>query len=143
MLWTDFVDNNGWMDPWREFERLNRTFSRMPRRNSIDFPAINLWVDSDLAIVTTEIPGLDVQDINISVIGKSLTLRGSRKRDELGENESYHRQERWNGEFSKTVQLPFNIESEKVEAKLSRGVLRITLPKAEAERPKKIEIKDN
>jgi HSP20 family protein len=66
-----------------------------------------------------------------------------RKADELGDDESYHRRERWAGQFSKTIELPFNVQAEKVEAKFSKGILSITLPRAEAEKPKKIIIKSD
>jgi len=100
-----------------------------------------MWVEAENVVVTSEIPGIDISDIEISVVGKSLTLRGSRKQDELKEQESYHRRERWNGRFSKTVELPFLIQTDRVNATFSKGVLSITLPRAEAEKPKKINIK--
>jgi len=140
MLWTEF-NNNTFIDPWREFERLNRMFSRVPSQRSYEFPAINLWVDSDRSLVTTEIPGIEPDDIEISVIEKTLTLRGTRKADDLKENESFHRRERWHGQFSKTVELPFRVEASKVNASFKKGILIITLPRAEEEKPKKIEIK--
>ena len=141
MLWTDLNYDNGLMDPWRELERMSNAFSRLSGRTSHEFPLINMWVDSDSVTVTSEIPGIDADNIEISVVGKSLTLRGSRKQDEAKENESYHRRERWNGRFTKTVELPFHVQTDRVDAKFSRGVLNITLPRAEAEKPKKIEIK--
>ena len=92
----------------------------------------------DHAVVTTEIPGIDPSAIEISVINDSLTLRGSRKPEELKEAESYHRRERWSGQFTKTLKMPFAVESGKVEARFSKGVLYISLPRAEAEKPRKI-----
>lgn len=141
MLWTDLNNYNGFLDPWREFERMNRGLSRLSGRTSHDFPPLNVWTDADSAIVTSEIPGIDAGDIEISVTGKTLSLRGSRKADELGKDESYHRRERWAGQFSKTIELPFHVQTEQVKATFSKGILRITLPRAEAEKPKKIDIK--
>jgi HSP20 family protein len=140
MLWTEF-NNNTFIDPWRDFERLNRMFSRVSSQRSYEFPAVNLWVDSDSSVVTTEMPGIEPNDIEISVIGKSLTLRGTRKSDDLKENEAFHRRERWHGQFSKTIELPFRVEASKVSATFRKGVLYITLPRAEEEKPRKIEIK--
>ncbi len=140
MLWTEF-SNNTFVDPWRDFERLNRMFSRVPSKRCCEFPAINLWVDSDRSIVTTEIPGIKPDDIEISVIEKSLTLRGTRKADDLKENEAFHRRERWHGQFSKTVELPFRVDASKVNASFKKGILVIKLPRAEEEKPRKIEIK--
>ena len=140
MLWTEF-NNNTMIDPWREFERLNRMFSRVSSQRSREFPAVNLWVDSEHAVLTTEIPGIEPDDIDISVVGKSLVLRGSRKADDLKEKEAYHRKERWQGQFSKTIELPFKVETAKVNASFKKGILCITLPRAEEEKPRKIDIK--
>jgi HSP20 family protein len=97
-------------------------------------------VGADQAVVTTELPGVDRETIDVSVSGNVLTLKGSRNPEELKEDESYHRRERWHGEFSKTLDLPFDIEVQKVEAKFSKGILTVTLPRAEAEKPRKISI---
>jgi HSP20 family protein len=141
MLWTDRNYDNGFMDSWRDLERMSSTLSRLQGRNAHEFPPINMWVDADTVTVTSEIPGINVDDIEISVVGKSLTLRGSRKQDEMKENEAYHRRERWNGRFSKTVEMPFHVQTDRVDARFSKGVLNITLPRAEAENPKRIDIK--
>ena len=84
---------------------------------------------------------VDPETIELSVVGKSLTLRGARQSEELKEGETYHRRERWEGSFSKTVQLPFTVESDKVNARFTRGVLTVELPRAEAEKPRKIIVK--
>jgi HSP20 family protein len=141
MLWTDRNYDNGFMDSWRDLERMSSTLSRLQGRTAHEFPPINMWVDADTVTVTSEIPGINVDDIEISVVGKSLTLRGSRKQDEMKENEAYHRRERWNGRFSKTVEMPFHVQTDRVDARFSKGVLNITLPRAEAEKPKRIDIK--
>ncbi|GBE03325.1 spore protein SP21 [bacterium BMS3Abin09] len=141
MLWNN--NSNWFWDPWDEFDRMRQSLSRDSFRHSSGFPAINTWVSSDDSVVTTEIPGVDPANIDISVVGRTVTLRGSRRADELQEDESYHRRERWSGEFSKAIELPFNIEADKVTAKFNNGVLYLTLPKAEAEKPRKIEIKSS
>jgi HSP20 family protein len=129
------------MDPWREFERMHRSFSRWVSPSAIEFPAVNVWVAGDAAVVTTELPGIDPSVIDISVVGKTLTLRGSRTPEEFKGDESYHRRERWHGQFTKTIELPFDIDSGKVDAKYSKGILRISLPRAEADKPRKIAVK--
>jgi len=142
MLWTRIRSDDRFLDPWSETERLSRLLSGLDSQMSYKFPKINMWVDAETAVVTTEIPGLATDDIDISVIGKSLTLCGSRKEEDLKEDESFHRRGRWSGQFSKTVELPFNVQADKVDAGFSKGILRITLPRAEAEKPKKITIKN-
>ncbi len=130
-----------------DFERFFEPFWDIPRyryrgaRRRIDFPPFNVWLSDDRAVITTELPGLNPEDIELSVIGKVVTLKGTRKADQLNNGESYHRRERWYGNFTKSIELPFNIENQKVTANFARGILKITLPRAEAEKPKKIEIR--
>ncbi|HVN97691.1 MAG TPA: Hsp20/alpha crystallin family protein [Syntrophorhabdaceae bacterium] len=146
MLWTEGFGTFGQgLDPWFEFRRIenemNRILSRYASPSSGEFPAVNIWAGEDLAVVTTEIPGIDAKTMEISVTGKTLSLRGSREPEESKEGESYHRRERWYGQFTKTLELPFTVEGDKVEARFSKGVLTIRLPRAEAEKPKKINVK--
>jgi HSP20 family protein len=141
MLWSDLERFGELVDPWRDLERMQRAFSRWVTPSTTEFPAVNAWVAGDTALVTTELPGVDPKTIDISVVGRSLTLRGSREPEQLKENESYHRRERWYGQFAKTLELPFDVESAKVEAKFSKGILSITLPRAEADKPRKIAVK--
>ena len=141
MLWTDFERLERQMDPWRELERMSRAFGRPAAPSQAEFPAVNLWVAADGATATMEIAGVNPEEIDISVVGKTLTVRGSRKPGETKKDEQYHRKERWYGRFSRSLELPFNVEANKVKASYSKGVLSVELPRAEAEKPKKIEIK--
>ncbi len=141
MLWTDLERLGRFLDPWNEFERINRYLSRWRTPSATEFPAINLWVSEEEAFVTTEIPGIAAEAIDISLAGSTLTLRGSRLPEELKEGETYHRKERWSGQFSKVIELPFTVEGDKIEAKFINGVLSIKLPRAEAEKPRKITVK--
>jgi HSP20 family protein len=140
MLWTD-MNRLGFPDPWRMFDRMNRAASDLLEPSTGEFPLINVWMDGDRAIVTSELPGMEANDVDISVAGKTATLRGSRSTDASCEGECRHRQERWSGKFSRSLELPFLIDQDKVEAKFSKGVLRLTLPRAEADKPRKISIK--
>jgi len=91
--------------------------------------------------VTAELPGVDPNNLDISVINETLTLRGSRKPPELKEGETFHRRERLFGEFTRTLQLPFRVDSNAVEAHVKNGVLIVKLPRAEADKPRKVAIK--
>jgi len=132
-------------DPFAEVQRLqremNRLFSGATELYAHDFPAVNVWRGENGAIVTAELPGIDPAKLDISVVGDSLTLTGIRELEPLKEGESYHRQERTYGRFARTLQLPFQMDAAKVEAKYEKGTLQITLPRVEAEKPKKISIK--
>ena len=139
----------GWRSSWREMERLRREMNRLigdwpttsAWRAAEGYPAINVWTDEDSAVVTAELPGLDLGDIEIAVEGDVLTLRGNREPQELEEGANYHRKERRFGNFIRTFRLPFIVNAEEVEANYSKGVLTINLPRAEAEKPKTITVR--
>jgi HSP20 family protein len=124
---------------------MNRLFTQMPTGLAGDatqnFPAMNVWMDQDGVVVTAELPGVAPDDIDISVVGDTLTLKGSRQPDELEEGGTYHRRERRYGTFTRAFQLPFQVDPNQVEATFGSGVLQISLPRAEEDKPKKIAVK--
>jgi HSP20 family protein len=128
------------LDPWNEFNRLSRTFNRTARCETCEFPAVNVWVNGEEAVINSEIPGINREAIDISVSGDTVTLRGSRPEEEKKEGASWHRHELWHGDFKKTVQLPFNIDADKVKATYRNGILHVTFPQLESDKPKKIKI---
>lgn len=141
MLWSEGFGRSGSF--WRDWEAIENQMNRLftgTAPSAREFPAINLWTDGDSVLVTTELPGVDPDSIDMSVVGRTLTLRGERQPEKV-ENGTFHRRERWYGKFGKAIELPFNVEAEKVNARFSKGVLYITLPKAEAEKPRKISVK--
>jgi len=125
------------MDLQRE---INRLFSHVGQAAASDYPAINVWERDNSLVVTTEMPGVDPENINVSVTGATLTISGVSKADPIKEGETYLRQERELGNFQRSIQLPFQVDAQKVEAKYERGVLQITLPRLEEDLPKKIKI---
>jgi HSP20 family protein len=122
-------------------KEMNSLLSRLTPPSTQDFPAVNVWVNEESAFVTTELPGVAADTIEISVAGKVLTIKGSREPEKAEEGESYHRRERWYGKFTKTLDMPFPVDPAKVEAKFNKGVLSISLPRLEADKPKKITVK--
>jgi len=124
------------MDLQRE---INRLFSNVSQ-TATDYPAINVWEKDDRIVVTTELPGMDPEKINISVNGAVLTIAGESTADPIKEGEVYLRQERESGNFQRNFQMPFQVDSQKVEAKYEKGVLQITLPRIKEALPKKIKI---
>jgi HSP20 family protein len=151
MLWQDLNRNGnrlrraGWPGSiWREMDRMQREMNRLLGQSRLvapGFPATNVWSGADSVIVTAEVPGVDPEQLEISVVNETLALSGERNLVELGENEKYHRRERGYGRFSRTIQLPFRVAADQVEASFTNGVLHITLPRAEEDRPKKITVK--
>lgn len=135
---------------WREMERLRRdmdrlfevTVPRFQRARGVRFPAINVWADeNEGAFVTAEVPGIAPDTLDIAVTADTLTISGARTPDDLPEEAQYHRRERYCDEFNRSVQLPFTVDKDGVEATVENGVLRITLPRAEDEKPKQIAVK--
>jgi len=131
-------------DPWSQLERLNRemngTFTLPRRQPSVAYPPLNIHTGEEDVVITTEIPGIDVSDIDLSVTGDVLSIKGTRKAYDAKEGETWHRRERGSGSFYRTVQLPYNVESTRVQADYTNGVLRIVLPRAEADKPRKITV---
>ncbi len=140
MLWHELT---GPWDPWREMERLQDEVSRAlggRGRTGRDYPPMNVWSGDEAVVVTAEVPGIDPADIDISVVNDTLTVRGARKAEELKKGERYHRRERGFGDFVRTVQLPFRIDGDHVEAKMNHGVLVVHLPRAAEDRRRRIEV---
>ena len=116
-------------------------FDDMPqgRTYGAAYPALNTWEDGDSAYVEAELPGMGMDDVEVLVAGSEVTINGERKID-AGEGASWHRRERAQGRFSRTLTLPWEIDADKVEAKLADGVLTVRLPKCESCRPKRVKV---
>lgn len=127
--------------PWREIDRL-RSHAEEMYQNLVDnlesitksgagvYPLLNLFEDSDNLYLTAELPGVNPADLEVSVHGDSLTLRGERKKSEEDETANFHRREREAGFFRRVVSLPVKVDNENVSAAIKNGVLKVTLPKA-------------
>lgn len=140
MFWTRKRSEPFYTTMSRHFDLFDR-FSQRSRQEqgARVFPPFNIWADDTAAILTSEIPGVDMDSIEITVAGKDVDVKGVRK-DENGEGGKVVRRERGHGEFERAFQLPFQIDAGKVEAKLVNGVLEIVLPRAENDKPRKIAI---
>ena len=105
------------------------------------FPAVNLWEDADNVYAEAELPGLKLEDIELTVAGDELTLKGERKACCDRKEATYHRQERSTGSFVRVIRLGMEVDADRIEAALRDGVLRITLPKSAQAKPRKVEVK--
>jgi len=141
MIWQDL--GRPW-DPWKELnalqEDLNRAFSATRTNAADEYPPINVWTNDGSAICTAEIPGIDASDIEVSVVHDTVTIKGTRRPEELSEGDRFHRRERGFGDFTRTLQMPFKVAQDQVEARVTRGILRVFLPRVEADRPKRIAV---
>jgi HSP20 family protein len=107
---------------------------------SAGLPALNVWSDADAVHVEAEVPGLKLDQLQVSVTGNQLTLSGERP-ELLEAGVTQHHRERRVGKFTRVLTLPFEVEAAQVEARLVNGVLSIDLPKAQVARPRQIEIR--
>jgi HSP20 family protein len=134
--WPDLFLRGG-RQAQRDFGALFEGLRLGPRT---EFPPVNVWAGRDGAIVTAEIPGVAPEQIDITVHQDTVTLRGRREREIKDEDVAVHRQERAFGDFARTVVLPFRVDADKVSARFERGVLILTLPRPEADKPRQIKI---
>ncbi len=140
MLFPTYTRRN---DPFALMRSMLRDFDQsMPTRSSQSvFPAANIWQGDDAVAVTAELPGVEPDDIDISIKDNVLTLSGERKAPEVPEDAHWHRNERSYGRFTRAIRLPFAASEDKVEARLANGVLRVVIGRPEEDKPRKIEIK--
>lgn len=105
------------------------------------FPLTNVSEDRDNYYVRAELPGIKAADLDISVTGDTLSIAGERKLPAEDAKAQYHRREREAGRFSRIVSLPAPVDTTKVEARCTDGVLTVVLPKREEAKPKQIAVK--
>jgi HSP20 family protein len=132
----------GW-DPFRELQRevgrILESFDPFQAARRVQvYPPMNLYDAGDRYILSAQLPGIAPGEIELTITGETLTLRGERKRPEGIKEDSYRRQERPMGRWSRTVTLPIRVEGAHVAASFAHGILTISLPKAEDARPRHI-----
>ncbi|MHB8136810.1 MAG: Hsp20/alpha crystallin family protein [Smithellaceae bacterium] len=120
---------------------MNRLFSDVAQKPPQDYPAVNIWEKDRSAVVTAELPGIDPAKMDISVSGDALTIAGTALQETFAQGETYLRQERGIGNFKRNIQLPFQVDTQAVEARYEKGILMVTLPRIKEDLPKKIKIK--
>jgi HSP20 family protein len=128
---------------WREFNQVQdevaKWFGRTVGNNNE--PLLNVWEDENAVYAEVDLPGVDPDKLEVTVTeGNQLTVQGERLPPTLP-GVAWIRQERPFGKFIRTIGLPTLVNAEKVEAKYENGVLRLTLPKHEAAKPRKIVVK--
>jgi HSP20 family protein len=136
----------GELSPFRkEMDRLwNRFLGETPFArtfNEMWSPSVDISETKDDFVVKAELPGLEAKDVNVSISGNVLTIKGEKKAEEEEKDEHYHRVERYSGSFQRVFQLPSGVKADKVEANFDKGVLKVTLPKVEEAKKKEIEVK--
>ncbi|MBV5318899.1 MAG: Hsp20/alpha crystallin family protein [Desulfobulbaceae bacterium] len=149
MAFIRFADRPAFRNPWAEFERIRQGLDELSRtyvdqgktqsRANV-YPALNIYEETDRLIVTAELPGVKAQNLELSIEGETLNLQGKRDNKQSEPGISYHRREIESGSFSRALTLPVKVDAEQIGAKLSNGILTITLMKASAVTPRQIKV---
>ena len=108
---------------------------------SLAAPALDVYDQRDDLIVKAEIPGLSKEEIDISLEGNTLTIKGEKRKEEEVKEEDYYRSERAYGAFSRSIELPVAVQTDKVNASFKNGVLEIRLPKTEEAKKNVVKVK--
>jgi HSP20 family protein len=106
-------------------------------------PAVDIHEKDNAIVLSAELPGMAMEDIDVEVHGGVLTIRGEKKFENEAKEENYHIVERQYGSFERSFTLPTTVNADDVKAAYKAGVLEVTLPKVEAAKPKKVSIDAN
>lgn len=134
-------------DPWRELDEIRNQMNRLLYAGSnqlrlrSEFPPINLWRSEQGVAITAELPGLDPEQLDITVGRQTVTISGKPRDEQIAEDHTYRRRERLTEPFSRTVELPFEIDPQQAEANYRNGVLAVKLFRPKEQQPQKVKIK--
>lgn len=130
-------------DPLREMAALQRVMNSLFRdsstRGRVSYPPVELMDKGDSVVITAEIPGVNKDEVDLTVLRDTLTIAGEKKLPAEG-GVTYIRHERPHGRFRRLIDLPYSVDQEKISASYKDGILTITLPKAEEAKPKQITV---
>ena len=141
-------------DPFRDLrtlqEEVNRLFSTNLTRAFGDegigrgawSPSVDIYENKDQIVLEAELPGMKQEEFDLSIENNVITLRGERRFEKTDDSDNYHRVERSYGAFTRSFTLPQTVSGEGATAEYSNGVLRVTLPKREEAKPRRIEVTD-
>jgi len=134
--------------PFRELEEWERRFDdlfgqplwRLPVEERGWMPALDVFEKEDRFVVKAELPGMKEDDIDVSVVGDTLSIKGEKKTETEVKDEDYYRCERSYGSFYRSIPIPSNVDANKIEASFEDGILEVALPKSAKVKPKKIAV---
>ena len=137
-------------NPFADFDSVRREMQRLLDTVTGDafaevgagvFPPMNITQDDDNFYLRAEVPGINPKELSIAAVRNRVSLAGKREIQREHERVSYHRRERAEGSFNRTVTLPSEVDAERVDARYADGVLTLTLPKAEQAKPRQITVR--
>ncbi|HGJ64461.1 TPA: Hsp20/alpha crystallin family protein [bacterium] len=126
-------------DPFREMAMMQKALDSAFGTPRITYPPIEVTDKDEIITVKAILPGVDKSTLDLTVLGDSLTISGE-KNPSITEGITYIRRERPYGKFRKLVDLPYNVDQDKITATYSNGILTVTLPKAESAKPRQIAV---
>jgi HSP20 family protein len=118
-----------------------RTWRRLPAEELSWAPPVEMYERDDKFVVRTELPGVKIDEIDISISGDVLTIKGERRVTQEVKEEEYHRAELAYGSFSRSITMPAEVDAKGIEATYEDGILEVNVPKAKGAKPSKIKIK--
>ena len=131
------------IDPFEKIRSLQKEVNKLfegAGETDFSYPSVNIWCNENEAVLEAEIPGVDPKHLNISIQAGQVTLEGERREEKIPADAAYHRKERGSGRFIRVFNLPFAVDAEKSSASQKNGVLRLTMPRSEESKPKKITV---
>ncbi len=144
-----FTDLPAFRNPWAEFERIRQGLDELSRNygekgketgRATVYPPLNIYEETDRLLVTAELPGVKAEDLDLSIEGETLTIQGKRLIPRNEDGVSYHRREIQAGSFNRAIALPVKVDADKVSARITNGILAITLMKASPLTPRQIKV---
>lgn len=150
MFWTD-LHRRGFFEPFRELDRFHKEVGRLLATNGhhpgaslqATAPDLDFWTGPEGCMLQAAVPGLGPEDLDIDLTGGTLTIRGERAAPELPEGHRHLRRERQHGKFVRTLELPFPVDPDSVDAVVKDGLLTIRMARPAEDRPRKITIKND
>lgn len=145
MISVSTIQRNPW-SMWDDLAVMQEDFNRLldhpgwPVRRRTSLPPLRVWASEAEAVVDVDLPGVDPKQVEITVKGDVLMLSGTVPTEAKADTTAYQLQERYAGEFQRTVTLPFRAQAESVKANYKNGILRIRVPRVPGETPRRIAI---
>lgn len=138
-------------EPWNELVSLREAMDRLFEDSVVrpwgrlaplsDSLAVDVYETENDVVVKAAVPGVKAEDLDISIVGDTLTIKGEFKEDKEVDEENYYRRERRFGSFCRTVPMPTSVDPDKASAEFEDGILTLKIPKTEEAKPKRIEVK--
>lgn len=142
IIWKNQEMNRLRRDMDRIFSRMWSSFGiRLLPGEAAGVPSIDLFESEDTLMVKAELPGINPEDLDISIIGTTLTVSGVKREEAVQRSAYHHKVEKRFGSFSRSVRLPCRVRIEDIKATYEKGVLQIIMPKLELEDSRKVRVK--